>query len=112
MALKNSSTAREIIQLRKDIEALKESMKPPIRWIEVIVELGEDVPEIDVKGFHVVENHLWEPEPASEQLPPEYVAVADASAAERERSPASTNAGASSQRGTRCSTPSPNASRK
>jgi hypothetical protein len=77
LALKNSSTAREILSLRRDIEALKESMKPPVRWIEVIVEPGQEAPRAP-EGFHVIENHILVPAPPEpDVITPELQAITD-----------------------------------
>jgi hypothetical protein len=58
MAYRNASTAKEILQIKREIEALKESMRPAMPWVEVTVDVSEDksaeIAELEAKGFHVL----------------------------------------------------------
>jgi hypothetical protein len=90
---RNSSTAREILQLKRDLEALKESMRPAKRWIAIEVGVGEDksaeIAAIEAEGHHVLIQQIVRPKPvvmeADEPLPPELKLIADETAERRKR---------------------------
>jgi hypothetical protein len=85
---RTNSLKTEIERLRREVEAIKESRKPPRRWIEVIVEPDEDksaeIAVIEAQGHNVIIYKIVRPKPivmdADEPLPPDLQLIADETA--------------------------------